>query len=63
LQVFAAQARYAVDLIKAFPNVPMILLHASYADFFGVYRKVLSEYSEADQRAVLHNNAAKFYRL
>ncbi len=138
LQVFAAQARYAVELIKEFPNVPMILLHAgmltdrssemieqwraaltamaafpnvhvkisglgmfsmgitapqarqvirdtiqifgagrviygsnfpleklhaSYADFFGHYRKVLSEYSEAEQRAVLHDNAVKFYRL
>jgi predicted TIM-barrel fold metal-dependent hydrolase len=138
LQVFAAQAPYAVDLIKAFPNVRMILLHAgmltdrapemieqwrgaltamaafpnlhvkisglgmfsqglaapqarqvirdtiqifgverviygsnfpleklhaSYADFFGIYRKVLSEYSEAEQRAVLHDNAARFYRI
>ena len=28
LQVFAGQAKYAVELIKAFPNVPMILLHS-----------------------------------
>lgn len=138
LQVYAAQAPYAVELIKAFPNVRMILvhagmltdrtpeaieqwrsaliamaafpnvhvklsglgmysggitlaqarqvirdaiqifgvertiygsnfplekLHASYADFFGIYRKVLSEYTEAEQRAVLHDNAVKFYRL
>ena len=138
LQVFAGQAKYAVELIKAFPNVPMILLHsgmltdrsplmieqwraaltamaafpnvhvklsglgmfnqgitvpqarqvirdsiqifgidrtiygsnfpleklhASYADFFAVYRKVMSEYTEADQRKVFHDNAVKFYRL
>lgn len=138
LQVYAPQAAYAVELIKAFPNVRMILvhagmltdrtpeaieqwraalmamaafpnvhvklsglgmysggitlpqarqvfrdaiqifgiertiygsnfplekLHASYADFFGVYRKVLSEYTEAEQRAVLHDNAVRFYRL
>jgi predicted TIM-barrel fold metal-dependent hydrolase len=138
LQVYAAQAAYAVELIKAFPNVRMILvhagmltdrtpeaieqwrsaltamaafpnlhvklsglgmysggitlaqarqvirdaiqifgvertiygsnfplekLHASYADFFGVYRKVLSEDTEAEQRAVLHDNAVRFYRL
>jgi predicted TIM-barrel fold metal-dependent hydrolase len=138
LQVFAGQAKYAVELIKAFRNVPMILLHsgmltdrapimieqwraaltamaafpnvhvklsglgmfnqgitlpqarqvirdsiqifgvdrtiygsnfpleklhASYADFFAVYRKVLSEYSEADQRKVFNDNAVKFYRL
>jgi predicted TIM-barrel fold metal-dependent hydrolase len=138
LQVFASQAAYAVELIKAFPNVRMILvhagmlternapaieqwrgaltamaafpnlhvkisglgmfgggitlapvrqvirdtiqifgverviygsnfplekLHASYADFFGIYRKVLAEYTEAEQRAVLHDNAARFYRV
>jgi predicted TIM-barrel fold metal-dependent hydrolase len=28
LQVFASQARYAVELLKAFPNVPMILMHS-----------------------------------
>jgi predicted TIM-barrel fold metal-dependent hydrolase len=138
LQVFAGQAQYAVELIKAFPNVPMILLHsgmltdraplmieqwrnaltamaafpnvhvklsglgmfnqgitvpqarqvirdtiqifgvdrtiygsnfpleklhASYADFFAVYRKVMSEYTEVDQRKMFHDNAVKFYRL
>jgi predicted TIM-barrel fold metal-dependent hydrolase len=138
LQVYAAQAKYAVELIKAFPNIRMILvhagmlaartseainewraaltamaafpnlhvkisglgmfthgltyaqarqvirdtvqifgvertiygsnfplekLHASYADFFNVYRTVLSEYTEAEQRKVLHDNAVKFYRL
>ena len=138
LQVFAGQAQYAVDLIKAFPNVPMILLHsgmltdraplmieqwrkaltamaafpnvhvklsglgmfnqgitvpqarqvirdsiqifgiertiygsnfpleklhASYEDFFAVYRKVMSEYPEADQRKVFYDNAVKFYKL
>jgi len=138
LQVYAGQANYAVELIKAFPNVRMILvhagmltardaqaieqwraalttlaafpnlyvkisgpgmftngitypharqwirdaiqifgiertiygsnfplekLHASYADFFGVYRTVLAEFTEAEQRKVLHDNAVKFYRL
>ena len=28
LQVFAGQAKYAVELIRAFPHVPMILLHS-----------------------------------
>lgn len=138
LQVYAHQAKYAVELLKAFPNVRMILVHAgmltersadainewraalaamaafpnlhvklsglgmyslgltyaqarqvirdviqifgvertiygsnfpleklylSYGDFFAIYRKVLAEYPEADQRAVLHDNAVKFYRL
>jgi len=44
-------------------NFPLEKLHASYADFFGVYRTVLSEYTEAEQRQVLHDNAVKFYRL
>jgi predicted TIM-barrel fold metal-dependent hydrolase len=138
LQVYAGQAKFAVDLIKAFPNVRMILvhagmltdrapqaieqwraaltamaafpnlhvklsglgmyshgityaqarqvirdtiqifgveraiygsnfplekLHASYADFLGTYRAVLAEYTEAEQRAVLHDNAVRFYRI
>jgi len=44
-------------------NFPLEKLHASYADFFGIYRTVLSEYTEAEQRAVLHDNAVKFYGL
>ena len=44
-------------------NFPLEKLHASYADFFGVYRKVMSEYTEAEQRKVFHDNAVKFYRL
>lgn len=138
LQVYAPQARYAADLIKAFPNVRMILvhagmitertpaaieewrgaltamaafpnlhvkisglgmfssgltypqarqvirdaiqifgierviygsnfplekLHASYADFMDIYRRVLGEFTPAEQRAVLHDNALKFYAL
>ena len=44
-------------------NFPLEKLHASYAEFFGIYRTVLAEYTEAEQRAVLHDNAAKFYRI
>jgi predicted TIM-barrel fold metal-dependent hydrolase len=44
-------------------NFPLEKLHASYADFIGDYRTVLAEYSEVEQRAVLHDNAVKFYRL
>jgi predicted TIM-barrel fold metal-dependent hydrolase len=138
LQVYAGQAVYAADLVKAFPNVRMILVHAgmltdrspamieqwrgalasiaafpnvdvklsglgmyslgitmpqarqvirdsiqifgiertiygsnfpleklfaSYADFLAAYRTVMSEYTEAEQRKVFHDNAARFYRL
>jgi predicted TIM-barrel fold metal-dependent hydrolase len=67
-----AQARQVIrDTIQIFgiertiygSNFPLEKLHASYADFFGIYRKVLAEYTEAEQRAVLYDNAAKFYRL
>ena len=138
LQVYAPQAAYAVELVKAFPNVRMILVHAgmltdrtpeaidiwrraltalaalpnvhvklsglgmyslglqfgqarqvirdciqifgasrtiygsnfpleklyaSYGDFFGHYRRVMAEYTKAEQRAVFHDNAVRFYRL
>jgi predicted TIM-barrel fold metal-dependent hydrolase len=67
-----AQARQVIrDCIQIFgaertlygSNFPLEKLHASYADFFAHYRKALSEYSEAEQRAVFHDNAVKFYRL
>jgi hypothetical protein len=38
-------------------------LWCSYADLMAVYRKVLSEYSQEDQRKVFHDNAARFYRV
>jgi predicted TIM-barrel fold metal-dependent hydrolase len=44
-------------------NFPLEKLHASYPDFFGHYRKVMAEYTEAEQRAVFHDNAVRFYRL
>jgi len=44
-------------------NFPIEKIHASYADFFGVYRTVLAEYREDDQRKILHDNAVSFYRI
>jgi predicted TIM-barrel fold metal-dependent hydrolase len=67
-----AQARQVIrDAIQIFgveraiygSNFPLEKLHASYADFLGIYRRVLAEYSASEQRAVLHDNAARFYRL
>jgi predicted TIM-barrel fold metal-dependent hydrolase len=67
-----AQARQVIrDAIQIFgvertiygSNFPLEKLHASYADFFGHYRRVLAEYSQAEQGAVLHDNAVKFYRV
>jgi predicted TIM-barrel fold metal-dependent hydrolase len=70
--VTLAQARQWIrDVIQIFgiertiygSNFPLEKLHASYADFFGIYRAVLAEYPDAEQRKVLHGNAARFYRL
>lgn len=67
-----AQARQVIrDCIQIFgverviygSNFPLEKLHASYADYFGRIRKVLSEYDEAEQRAILHDNAVRFYRI
>jgi len=44
-------------------NFPLEKLHASYAEFIGIYRRVLAEYAEDEQRKVLYDNAMKFYRL
>jgi predicted TIM-barrel fold metal-dependent hydrolase len=74
LQVFASQAQYAVELIKAFPGVRFILLHAGMLTERTqpaieqwrealTYRTVLSEYLPDDQAAVFHDNAMRFYRL
>jgi predicted TIM-barrel fold metal-dependent hydrolase len=68
---FAHARQWIRDVIQIFgiertiygSNFPLEKLHASYADFFGIYRAVLSEYSEAEQRKVFHDNAVKFYRL
>jgi len=67
-----AQARQVIrDAIQIFgvertiygSNFPLEKLHTSYADFLGIYRCVLAEYTVAEQAAVLHDNAARFYRV
>jgi predicted TIM-barrel fold metal-dependent hydrolase len=66
------QARQVIrDVIQIFgvertiygSNFPLEKLHASYEDFIAVYRKVMAEYPDTEQRAVFHDNAMKFYRL
>jgi predicted TIM-barrel fold metal-dependent hydrolase len=54
---------FGVDRTIYGSNFPLEKLHASYVDFFGVYRTVLSEYPAIDQRKVFHDNAVSFYRL
>lgn len=54
---------FGIDRVIYGSNFPLEKLHASYADFLDVYREVMSEYTEADQAKVFHDNAVKFYRL
>ena len=70
--IMLPQARQVIrDVIQIFgvdrtiygSNFPLEKLHASYTDFFGIYRMILSEYPEIDQRKVFHDNAVSFYRL
>ena len=44
-------------------NFPLEMLWASYATLIESYRTALSEYVEADQRRIFHDNAVAFYRL
>jgi predicted TIM-barrel fold metal-dependent hydrolase len=70
--VTQAQVRQVIrDTIQIFgadrtiygSNFPLEKLHMSYESFFGIYRTVLAEYPEIDQRKVLHDNAVRFYQL
>ena len=70
--ITSAQARQVIrDTIQIFgidrtiygSNFPLEKLFASYADFLTAYRAVMSEYTEAEQRKVFHDNAVRFYRL
>jgi predicted TIM-barrel fold metal-dependent hydrolase len=54
---------FGVDRTIFGSNFPLEKLWCSYADLIAVYRRVLSEYSAADQRKVFHDNAMQFYRL
>ena len=54
---------FGIERVIYGSNFPLEKLHASYVDFFGIYRTVMSEYTEADQRKVFHDNAVKFYRF
>jgi len=44
-------------------NFPIEMLWTPYAPIVAAYRKALSHLPEADQRAVLHDNAVRLYRL
>jgi predicted TIM-barrel fold metal-dependent hydrolase len=44
-------------------NFPIESLWTSYADLVGVMRACLARYSDADRRAVFHDNAARLYQI
>ena len=67
-----AQLRQAIrDSIQIFgiertifgSNFPLEKLWISYADLIVAYKKILSEYPAAAQKAVFHDNGNAFYRL
>jgi len=44
-------------------NFPIEKLWCDYSELIGAYRAALAPYPEAEQRAMLHDNAARIYRL
>ena len=44
-------------------NFPIDGLYSSFDALFNAYRQIISGFSEQEQRAMLHDNALKFYRL
>ncbi len=44
-------------------NFPIEKLWTSYAELINAHRAALAQFSEAEQRAILHDNAARIYRL
>ena len=44
-------------------NFPIERLWTSYADLIGAYRAALASHSAGDQRAILHDTAARIYRI
>jgi predicted TIM-barrel fold metal-dependent hydrolase len=44
-------------------NFPIDGLYTSYCTLFDAYREIIAGFSEAEQSAMLHDNAVAFYRL
>jgi len=44
-------------------NFPIDGLHSTYGKLFDAYREIVSGFTDAEQRAMFHDNAAHFYRL
>jgi predicted TIM-barrel fold metal-dependent hydrolase len=63
-----SRTRETVDLFGAGrcvfgSNIPIEKLWTSYAELVAAYRAAVEPYSDADRRAILHDNAARIYRL
>jgi predicted TIM-barrel fold metal-dependent hydrolase len=44
-------------------NFPMDKLHADYGEIWSAFDQITADFSEAERRALFHDNAARLYRL
>lgn len=54
---------FGVDRTMFGSNFPIDGLHSSLGRLLGAYREIIADYTDAEQRAMLHDNAARLYRL
>lgn len=54
---------FGADRVIYGSNFPLEKMWASYDELCGAVRNVLAQYSEEDQKKILHDNAAAFYRI
>jgi len=44
-------------------DFPVSLLHGSAGEIYAAFKEIVADFSAAEQRALFHDNAVKFYRL
>jgi len=44
-------------------DLPVVALHGGAEKIYGAFKEIVAAFSEDEQRALFHDNAAKFYRL
>ncbi len=54
---------FGVDRVMFGGDWPVVTLAGTYADWLTALREILSKRPEADQKKILHDNAAKFYGI
>ena len=54
---------FGVDRVMFGGDWPVVTLAGSYKDWLSALREIISKRPEADQKKILHDNAAKFYGI